>query len=77
MLGALRKLVGLDRGAAPRAYLVGNRERLKPYADALPANDIEGRSFDTVADMLQAASAYAPAGEEPGGLSGFVLRLLE
>ena len=51
-----------DWAAAPRraAYLVGNRERLKRYADALPAQDIEAQSFDSVADMLQAANAYAP-----------------
>lgn len=60
MLDALRRFVGFDRGAAPRAYLVGNRERLKPYADALPALDIEAQTFDNVADLLQAASAYAP-----------------
>lgn len=60
MLGVLGRLIGFGRGAAPRAYLVGNRERLKPYADALPAQDIEAKSFDSVADLVQAANTYAP-----------------
>jgi EAL domain-containing protein (putative c-di-GMP-specific phosphodiesterase class I) len=60
MLGALGRLIGLRTGHAPRCYLVGNRERLQPYADALPAQHIEGRPFDTVAEMLSAANAYAP-----------------
>jgi EAL domain-containing protein (putative c-di-GMP-specific phosphodiesterase class I) len=60
MFGALSRLVGFGRGAAPRCYLVGNRERLKAYSDALPAQGIEGRSFDSVAGMIEAANAYAP-----------------
>ena len=45
---------------APRCYLVGNRERLKVYADALSAHDLCGVSYDTVPAMLEAANAYAP-----------------
>lgn len=64
MLDVLRNLMGFSRGfgraAQPRAYLVGNRERLNVYAAALPAHDIDGHSFDNVADMLAAAGTYAP-----------------
>lgn len=60
MLGVLGRLIGLRTGDAPRCYVVGNRERLQPYAGALPAQNIEGRCFDTVAEMLAAANAYAP-----------------
>ncbi|MGD9924110.1 MAG: EAL domain-containing protein, partial [Pseudorhodoplanes sp.] len=45
---------------ARRAYLVGDRDRLRAYSDALPAQKIAGRSFDTVGAMLEAANGYAP-----------------
>ena len=60
MFGALGKLIGFGSGAAPLCHLAGHRERLKPYAEALPAHGIEGQSFDNVPQMLEAASSRAP-----------------
>jgi EAL domain-containing protein (putative c-di-GMP-specific phosphodiesterase class I) len=60
MFAALGKLIGLGGAAAPLCCLAGNRERLKAYAEALPALGIDGECFDNVPQMLEAASSRAP-----------------
>lgn len=61
MFEALGKLIGLgSNSATPLCHLAGNRERLKPYAEALPAQGLEGQCFDSVPQMIEAASSRAP-----------------
>jgi EAL domain-containing protein (putative c-di-GMP-specific phosphodiesterase class I) len=61
MFGAIGKLIGLGGvGAKPLCYLVGNRDRLKTFLDAVPAHGIEAIHFVNVPEMMKAAPARAP-----------------
>ncbi len=61
MFGAFGKLIGIGGGAAkPLCHLVGNRDRLKTFLDAVPAHGIDAVHFDNVPEMLEAAPARAP-----------------
>jgi EAL domain-containing protein (putative c-di-GMP-specific phosphodiesterase class I)/CheY-like chemotaxis protein len=60
MFAAIGKLIGLGDVARPLCHLAGNRERLRVYTEALPAQGIEGQFFDSVPQMLEAALSRAP-----------------
>jgi EAL domain-containing protein (putative c-di-GMP-specific phosphodiesterase class I) len=61
MFETLGRLIGLGGGGAkPLCYLVGNRDRLKIFLDAVPAHGIEALHFDSVPEMMEAAPSRAP-----------------
>ena len=61
MFGAIGKLIGLGgSGAKSLCHLVGNRDRLKTYLEAVPAHGIEAQHFGNVAQMMEVASCSAP-----------------
>jgi EAL domain-containing protein (putative c-di-GMP-specific phosphodiesterase class I) len=61
MLGAIGKLIGLGSGDAKSlCHFVGNRDRLKTYLEAVPAQGLEAQHFGSVPEMMEVATSHAP-----------------